>query len=138
MRRKILIGLVAVLAVTGFATPANAAASDCPTAFVCLFKHNSYSGPVGLSEFDIGNYGLVSPRWVVNVDDDTSSVINNGTSCAVRLFERSGFKGRSFSLNSPKFPNGKSTRDPNLSNGAGGVVYNFNDKLTSHYWHSCE
>ncbi|MEW1569822.1 peptidase inhibitor family I36 protein [Streptomyces sp. NPDC093509] len=77
------------------ATPANAAASQCPQGKVCLFHDKNFGGEMYITDGTCvpSLQGESFPGNYPTVNDSVSSIVNN-SGYTLRLFQNSGFGGR--------------------------------------------
>lgn len=123
-------------AVLGVAAPANAAESDCPKGYACIWRDTLWQtggNGKGLVKFEryIPNYGAHSYASVGGgANDSASSVMNNGNSERVRFFEHATQGGAFIQLS-------KTTSDGNIHDAAGIVNKVFADRISSGYFEYC-
>lgn len=134
MKRLLAIVGIAVLSMIGISSSANALSSDCASGYFCVWDGYSYSGTMAGSAFDVSNYNNHST--LKHLNDKATSVSNNGNYKRVKACEHPNYQGECFVVRNASRNDATLTiRDPNLTNGVGQWSYNFNDKLSSHYWY---
>lgn len=119
------LAILTVLGVgAGAVVPAQAAYSDCPSGYACLWTGNNYpGGPNGYF------YTSLSNTEIGGLDNKTNSIVNNGNSSVAYFYDRADMSGASISLNNPA--KGGQSRDPMLSNGTDATSTSWADKISS-------
>lgn len=133
MRSRVFsVATAAALALGGAAlsaTPANAAASDCGSGQVCLYKDYDYNGSMlvvaylGLPDHDLKDDGF---------NDVTSSVINNSSS-SIRLYQDVWYSGKYIQVNAGERIANLSSVHIYNADGSYFGVNTFNDRVSSTY-----
>ncbi len=125
--------IAALVGILG-ATPANAAAGDCPSGDACIWREAAYvTGTNGRDYIrfaqSIYNYIPQTYRDGGSGNDTADSVYNNGRYESVRFYEHWFHGGQYFTLT-------KGTGDNNLNNTTGAVAQNWHDRVSSGYFAS--
>jgi hypothetical protein len=109
---------LAVAASAGIAAPANAAVSDCPSGYTCIWRDSTYvtngSGTALVKfQYYIPDYSTWSYAGTsINAGGNAISVYNNGNTDATRLYSSINKGGYYFQL-------AIKTGDGNISNSSG-------------------
>lgn len=136
MKKRFAMVLAATTALVGVGGAAQAAYTDCPQTYYCVWANTSYGGDYFASSINQSDYATLGGA-VGKLENRSSSVYNNGTQSRIKAYVNADGSGWYFLLNNPYRPEGKSVRDPNLSNGAGYGDFSdkdFDNKLSRHSW----
>ncbi len=131
---SITLAAAAILLSLAVATPAHAAASDCPSGSACIWREASYvTGSSGTNYLSFSqyqaNYVSVQYRDRVSGNDTADSVYNNGNYESTRWYEHWFHGGSYFTLP-------RKVGDSDLNNTTGAVASNWHDRISSAYFAS--
>lgn len=111
-----------MLAGTAVAAPsAQAAYTDCPSQYACLWTGNSYPGAP--------NASFKSSIVLSSSNNLINSIVNNGISNIAYFYDAGNHTGLYITLNNPA--RGGQSRDPYLANGTDATTANWANRISS-------